>query len=109
MSDKNKIHQPPEPYLGQREIDAVMRMNTSLLAEIWQLRDRLAVTEKLLENKAILSSAQIDQFAPDAELAAELEQLRAIMIDRVVNSYNDGGYSVQSLTAVVNARNGGKP
>ena len=39
------VERPARPYLGQMELDDVMRMNTELLAELWILRDRVTVLD----------------------------------------------------------------
>ncbi len=92
-----KISQPIEPYLGERELDRLMRINTSLLTEIWQLRDRMAIMEQLLEDKAMLAAGEIEEFQPSPEMNVTLEELRSQMIDRVIGSADDSGYTVQSL------------
>ena len=37
------VDRPERPYLGQKELDDLMRMNSELLAELWILRDRVTV------------------------------------------------------------------
>ena len=39
------VDRPERPYLGQKELDDVMRMNTELLAELWILRDRVTALQ----------------------------------------------------------------
>ncbi len=62
------------------DFEALLRMNTELLSELWILRDRVAVLEKLLEEKGVVSREAIDTYAPDAAFDAELQRER----DRVV-------------------------
>jgi biotin operon repressor len=95
------LQSPREPCLGQHEIDELMRMNTSLLAEVWQLTDRLAVLEQLLQQKAIIGDSDVDRFVPGPELAASLERRRAAIIRRVLGSLDESGYTVESLRAAV--------
>lgn len=46
------VDRPERPYLGQKELDDLMRMNSELLAELWILRDRVTVLEHMLQEKA---------------------------------------------------------
>ena len=88
---------PPEPYLGSELSDTLFRMNTELLSELWILRDRVRVLEKLLEEKGVLETSAIDDFAPDEAFAAELEKERAGMVRRVVGGVWEKDVTVQSL------------
>jgi len=73
-------------YLAPDNVDDLGRMLMALLSEMWIMRDRMAVTEKLLAEKAGLTSAAIDDFVPDAAFAAELEALRDKVVSAVVSA-----------------------
>lgn len=69
-------------YLDETSVEDLARMLLALVSEVWIMRDRMAVTEKLLHERIGLEAGQIDQFTPDAAFGAELQQLR----DRVIGS-----------------------
>ena len=50
------------------------------------MRDRMAVTERLLEQKLGLTAADIDRFTPDAAFGAELQILRDRVVGAVVGA-----------------------
>ncbi len=91
------VHLPPRPYLDSKELDALVRMNTELLSELWILRDRVTVLEKLLAEKNVVQRAEIDDYAPTGEFAAELESERTKLIERVVGAAHREHYDVDSL------------
>ena len=68
------VTRPERPYLGQKELDDVVRMNTELLAELWILRDRVIVLEHMLEQKKVIDRQALTDFVPEGELARELER-----------------------------------
>lgn len=56
--------------------DDLARIVMALTQEVWVMRDRMYVTEKLLETKAGITPDQIDDFAIEPEMAAELQAMR---------------------------------
>ena len=73
-------------YLNEGNIDDLGRMITALLSEVWIMRDRMAVTERLLAEKGVVTSAAIDNYAPSAEASAEIEALRDRMVAAVAGA-----------------------
>jgi hypothetical protein len=67
---------PTDATLTEINIDDVGRMMMALAQEVWVMRDRMAVTEKLLEDKAGITAAEIDDYVADATFKAEIENLR---------------------------------
>ncbi|MFD2137219.1 hypothetical protein ACFSLT_22390 [Novosphingobium resinovorum] len=49
-------------YLDETNVDDLGRMVTTLLSEMWIMRDRMLVMEELLSRQGILDSATIDAF-----------------------------------------------
>jgi hypothetical protein len=82
----NTVERPARPYLGQRELDDLMRMNSELLAELWILRDRVTVLEHLLEEKRVLALREISDYVPGEALAAELAREREALVQRVAGA-----------------------
>jgi hypothetical protein len=73
-------------YLTADNVDDLGRMLMALLSEVWIMRDRMAVTEKLLEEKIGLTTADIDDFVPDPEFSQTLEVLRDRVVGTVVSA-----------------------
>ena len=82
----NTVDRPTRPYLGQRELDDLVRMNSELLAELWILRDRVTVLEHLLEEKKVLARRDLSDFVPGEALAAELTREREALVRRVAGA-----------------------
>lgn len=91
------VDRPERPYLAQKELDDVVRMNTELLAELWILRDRVTVLEHLLEQQQIIDRKLLSEFVPTGELAKELERERDALVARVAGAPNATHYDFASL------------
>jgi hypothetical protein len=75
-----------ETYLDQNNIDDLGRMVTALLSELWIMRDRMAILEKLLADQNIVVPGAIDDFRPSPAFSAELETLRDRMVASVIGA-----------------------
>lgn len=91
------VQRPERPYLGQKELDDVMRMNTELLAELWILRDRVTVLEHLLEEKKLIDRRALSDYVPQGELAAELDRERRALVERVAGAPHAETYDFETL------------
>ncbi len=80
------VARPERPYLGHKDVDDLLRMNSELLAELWILRDRVTVLEHLLEQKQLIVRSAISEFVPTGELANELARERDALVKRVVGA-----------------------
>jgi hypothetical protein len=67
-------------------VDELLRMNTELLAELWIVKDRLMVMERVLCDKLEIDRDEIDRFVPDAAFNEELDREREIMMKRVMHA-----------------------
>jgi hypothetical protein len=74
------------PYLTTDHVDDLGRMTLALLAELWIVRDRMAVMEQLMIERGALTAGEIDDYVPDAGLADTLERLRTRMATAVVGA-----------------------
>ncbi|MBM3504366.1 MAG: hypothetical protein FJX65_10870 [Alphaproteobacteria bacterium] len=72
------------PFFDVPHVDALMRMNTELLAELWIVKDRLLVLEHLVGQKLGLDSEAIDRFTPDPALAERLDREREQVMKKVM-------------------------
>ena len=88
---------PPNPITGSDEMDAMMRINTELMSELWILRDRVTVLEKLLEDKGVVARTDINDYAPEGEFAKELDQERERFVRRVAGAPWEVEFTVESL------------
>ena len=91
------VQRPERPYLGQMELDDLVRMNTELLTELWILRDRVTVLEHLLEQKQVIDRKALGDFVPEGELAKELERERDALVARVAGSPHQKSYDFATL------------
>jgi hypothetical protein len=66
--------------------DDLARMVMALVQEVWIMRDRMAVTEKLLEAKVGIVAEDIDDYVQDAATRGEIEALRDLYVNRVVGA-----------------------
>jgi hypothetical protein len=73
-------------YLTAENVDDLGRMTMALLAELWIVRDRVAVLEELLVERGGLAAGEIDDYVPNGAFAARLEILRDRMANAVVGA-----------------------
>ena len=88
---------PARPLTGDESLDRLLRMNTELLSELWILRDRVMVLEKILEEKGLLDPGAIDGYAPSAEFGEALQDERDGMVRRVTGAPWNEEFTWQSL------------
>lgn len=85
-------------YLSAGDVDALARMTHALLTELWIVRDRVAVLEKLLEAAGQLPPQAVDRYVPDGDFARQLEALRDTMVANVAGApFSDADRSVAAL------------
>ncbi len=90
--------QPPaRPVTGDERLDGLLRMNTELLSELWILRDRVMVLEKILEEKGLLDHDAINGYAPSEKFSDELQQERDRLVRRVAGAPWTEEFTWQSL------------
>ncbi len=66
----------PDATFDAANTDDLARMVMALMQEVWVMRDRMFITEKLLETKTGITPDQIDDFVLDPEMAEELMKMR---------------------------------
>ena len=66
--------------------DDLSRIVMALVQEVWILRDRMAVTERLLAERIDISAGDIDDYAGDAGFKADMETLRARFTAKVIGA-----------------------
>ncbi|MFZ2176894.1 MAG: hypothetical protein WAW17_23230 [Rhodococcus sp. (in: high G+C Gram-positive bacteria)] len=70
-------------YLESARLDDLARMVTELTSELWILKDRNMILEKLLEESGVLTGGAVDEYQPDATLSATLLGERRALTQRV--------------------------
>ncbi len=88
---------PVRPLTGDENLDRLLRMNTELLSELWILRDRVLVLEKILEDKGLFDAEAIENYAPSGEFADKLQDERDRMVRRVTGAPWPEEFTWQSL------------
>ena len=63
-------------YLGDQNIDRVMKVVIALAREAYVTRDRLALIERKLDEQGIVSSDWLDQFSPSEDEQKEIDVRR---------------------------------
>jgi hypothetical protein len=91
------VQRPDVPYLGSRELDDAMLVIAQLVAELWIVKDRVAVLEKLLEDRNVLNTDEVTNHAPDGALAARLDRERDAFVKRVMGAPFNVSSDIESL------------
>ncbi len=66
------------------DIEKVGQAVLTLASELWAVKDRQRITEAVLKTRGIDISEDIDTFAPDAELEADLKAERQALVKKVM-------------------------
>jgi len=72
--------------LDDSNIDDLSRMLMALVQEVWIMRDRMAVTEQLLEEKAGITAEDIDNYAGSPDYSEAMRELRDQFAMRIVGA-----------------------
>ncbi len=73
-----------EPMTGDKYIDALFKMNTELISELWILIDRVAVLEHALEASGALQRGAVDDSRLSNEIADEMDKRRKAFVNRII-------------------------
>ena len=74
---------------GEGPESRLLQALAALAEQVWVLKDRQVVTEKVLAGRGIDLQDEIEHFQPDAELAAQLDEERQHFIATVMASFRD--------------------
>ncbi|MCE4265439.1 hypothetical protein [Rhodococcus globerulus] len=75
---------PERPqYLESARLDDLARMVTELTSELWILKDRNMILEKILEDNGVLTGSAVDEYQPDVALSATLLDERRALAERI--------------------------
>jgi hypothetical protein len=67
-------------YIGDERLDELARISIGLMKEVWLLRDRLMVLERMLERNGAIERSAIDREEPDEIAETEIR----IEVDRLI-------------------------
>jgi hypothetical protein len=73
-------------YLQDGTVEDVARMVESLTEELWILKDRVMVLERLLVDRGVLGETDVDEHEPDEALGALLARDRQRVIRKVLGA-----------------------
>lgn len=79
-----EVNRERRQYLAAEDVDELARQNTQLMAELWIVKDRLALLEQLLADKGLLATGEVDSTQPSETLGGELDRERERYIRRIV-------------------------
>jgi hypothetical protein len=72
--------------LDENNIDDLSRMVMALVQEVWIMRDRMAVTEQLLEEHLDITPEAIDNFVGSPEYSDAIQKMRDQFAMRIVGA-----------------------
>jgi len=73
-------------YLLGRRIEDVATAFVSMAGELWIVKDRLAVLERVLEKHGIPAPSSVDRYEPEPEFRASLDAERRAWVRRIVGA-----------------------
>jgi hypothetical protein len=86
-------------YLGDERLNELARLCMALLREVWILRDRQLVLEKMLGEKNLIDRDGLEDFDPDPKHEERIRLEVDRLIDRVfVSTFRAGPPDLEQLT-----------
>ena len=73
-------------FFEQPYIDELVKMNTELLTELWVLKDRVYILEKILEEKKYVNIEEINNYMPQGDFIKFLDKERENLIKKVIEA-----------------------
>jgi phosphoglycolate phosphatase-like HAD superfamily hydrolase len=75
---------PRPTFFADTQLDRFHVMLVALLQEVSVVRDRLDTVERLLDQRGVLTRADIEAYLPDTDAEAERSEERSALIERVL-------------------------
>lgn len=89
MNETSKVR-VPQTAKGHRPTffddptnDRIIAMMTSMITEMWVMRERIDTVEALAAQKGVFLEEEIEKFEPDPERAEERERMRQELLSRI--------------------------
>ena len=70
-------------------VDAIFQMLLHTLRELWVIKDRQLILERVLDEAGINVSEAVQNYQPDAEFVAKLDNERRDMLDKCMQPAAD--------------------
>jgi hypothetical protein len=86
----------PGPVYFSAEYDRLLKMTLSLVEEVSVLRDRIDSIERVAEQKQVFSSADVEGYRPDADVAAHRGERRMHYIERMLRDLFEEAAEMQA-------------
>jgi hypothetical protein len=80
-----EIGGPGRTFFANPAIDGLMDAVVELSAELWAVKDRQYVLERVLEDEGLTS--KVEQWRPSPEESAERKALREAFVSRIFNGF----------------------
>jgi hypothetical protein len=91
-------------YLGNERLNELARLCMALMREIWLLRDRQMVLERLLSERNLIDPDVIDAFEPDQHQEERIRLEVDRLLERVfASTFRTGPPDLDELTRRVHA------
>lgn len=85
-----------DKFLGDPVLDRMMKVILSLSQEVYVLRDRLGIIEHLMDEKHMISRADIEGYRPDESANRQLLEERDAFIERLLSPLIESDEEAQS-------------
>jgi hypothetical protein len=74
---------------SSKQVDAMFQMLLHTLRELWVVKDRQLILERVLDEAGINVSEAVQNYQPDADLVAKLDKERREMLDKCLQPAAD--------------------
>jgi hypothetical protein len=95
MSTRNDNDAQAQRSVGPQDVPNLGKALLTLAAELWIVRDRMMVLERVLDTQGLEVQALVDSHVPDAALQAKLDaerkRITAALMDALTDEGNTSG------------------
>ena len=110
MKARSVSNSKQDRFFDAPYVDELLRMNTELLAELWIVKDRLLILERVVCEKLEIDRSEIDRFVPTGPFAEELDRERETMMKKVMHApFAETDRRVDSIIETYLGKATGKP
>lgn len=75
-------------FFGDQAIDPMVTMATEMMAELWVVKERVFVLEKVLDNSGLNVQQQLEDFEISQEDANKLEVSRRQFVETIMRAFD---------------------
>jgi len=77
------------PFLGDVRLDALIDVLLEISAQLWVLKRRNGLLEAALADAGVLPPGAVEDYRPDADLKAALQEQRAAFVAAIFRSFTE--------------------